>query len=88
MKPEIGSSVRLRSGGPAMTVQSIRERGESIDDSYLCMVFCRWFDETKHLCEANFDLRTLENVPITQASDKRDYPPDLDRFRNAGEKKM
>ena len=62
MKPEIGSSVRLRSGGPTMTVQSIRERGEAIDDSYMCVVFCRWFDETKHLCEANFDLRTLEDA--------------------------
>jgi uncharacterized protein YodC (DUF2158 family) len=60
MKPEIGAPVRLRSGGPTMTIQSFRERGEEIDNSYLCVVFCRWFDETKHLCEANFDLRTLE----------------------------
>ncbi len=44
MKYDIGDTVRLQSGGPLLTVQSINI------DTYLC----RWFDSDQHLNSAEF----------------------------------
>jgi len=45
----IGQIVTLRSGGPQMTIKSLRRAG----------AVCIWFDRTDRLCEAEFELEHL-----------------------------
>lgn len=45
-----GDIVRLRSGGPDMTVKLVNA-------SYV--VFCMWFDADSHVCEQGFDSELL-----------------------------
>jgi len=47
-----GDVVQLKSGGPAMTVDSIIDRGKTIE--------CTWFDEKRQLQHAQFSPAVLE----------------------------
>jgi uncharacterized protein YodC (DUF2158 family) len=50
---EIGSGVRLKSGGPAMTVEAI------FADHWGTWVRCSWSDDTRRISQT-FDLRAVE----------------------------
>jgi uncharacterized protein YodC (DUF2158 family) len=58
---QIGEVVRLKSGGPAMTVIAIGARAE------LGMVECAWFNRDHAYARANFPPRALESVSLPQA---------------------
>lgn len=51
MKP--GDIVVLRSGGPRMTLSSIRDDGSAV-------CFCKWFDESGELHKERFAYAELE----------------------------
>jgi len=55
-----GATVRLKSGGPLMTVEHLgnNEAGEE-------RVWCRWFDDKKQLQTADFRPDLLEEVVRT-----------------------
>lgn len=54
--PIIGDIVRLKSGGPSMTVESIDDQG---------MVHCIWFNNGKGLlAQRAFIAQALEAVPV------------------------
>lgn len=55
---EIGNTVSLRSGGPAMTVKSVKED----------LVECLWFFESEVRC-GTFPKGTLEHVAIADDMD-------------------
>ncbi|ENO1790665.1 TPA: DUF2158 domain-containing protein [Vibrio alginolyticus] len=48
---EEGDVVRLKSGGPNMTVVEV-------DEEYGC--FCQWFDEKGNLTQSTFNSKALE----------------------------
>ena len=56
---EIGSLVRLRSGGPVMTVASVRvnERND------LAVALCTWFNDSM-FCSQPFNVKMLEPAVI------------------------
>ena len=54
-----GSVVRLKSGGPKMTVVDFGKYGYGDEESYKC----RWFDEKKKLTEGTFTEEELELAP-------------------------
>jgi uncharacterized protein YodC (DUF2158 family) len=58
---QIGEVVRLKSGGPAMTVIAVGARAEP------GMVECAWFDRDQTYARANFPPRALEPVPLPHA---------------------
>lgn len=49
---QIGDVVRLKSGGPEMTINSIR-------DGEFAIAFCKWFDEIGQLHNEKFALTSL-----------------------------
>ena len=51
-----GDRVRLKSGGPTMTVVSLGKYGDGVAESYKC----RWFDNRKQLAEDTFTEEELE----------------------------
>jgi uncharacterized protein YodC (DUF2158 family) len=53
---EDGAKVRLKSGGPTMTVVDFGKYGYSNKESYKC----RWFDQKNSLTEATFTEPELE----------------------------
>jgi uncharacterized protein YodC (DUF2158 family) len=53
---EDGAKVRLKSGGPLMTVVDFGEYGYTGKESYKC----RWFDHKNSLTEATFTEAELE----------------------------
>ncbi|ODS55133.1 MAG: hypothetical protein ABS36_10325 [Acidobacteria bacterium SCN 69-37] len=54
-----GTKVRLKSGGPTMTVVDFGQYGYGSRESYKC----RWFDDKHKLTEATFTEAELEVVP-------------------------
>ncbi len=55
---KVGDVVRLKSGGPRMTVYEIEDEE---DMNY--MIYCRWFLENKHQPEtAGFEADALEHA--------------------------
>lgn len=46
-----GAIVRLKSGGPQMTIQGYRQAFDGGDTD---MAFCSWFDENRKLQEGTF----------------------------------
>jgi len=58
MKFSIGDLVRLRSGGPTMTVASLRVRAEGSSDE-LVSVLCTWFNGAARQ-DAPFNEKVLE----------------------------
>ena len=59
---ELGDKVRLKSGGPEMTVDKISERGDTLT--------CVWWDEKKGV----FEWRDF-NSKVVQKVTKEDYLP-------------
>ena len=61
MEFKIGDVVRLKSGGPDMTVEKYPH--ETID-GVQCFdkVDCRWFNEETHLKHATFNVEILEKL--------------------------
>lgn len=55
-----GSKVRLKSGGPLMTVN--KDRYEEIKESTDTSVPCIWFDNDQHVRKACFEEDTLDLV--------------------------
>lgn len=55
-----GSKVRLKSGGPIMTVN--KDKNEKIKESTDTSVPCVWFDNDLHVQKANFEEETLDLV--------------------------
>ena len=55
-----GSKVRLKSGGPLMTVN--KDRFEEIKESMDTRVPCIWFDNDQHVQKASFEEETLDLV--------------------------
>lgn len=54
MQPlEVGDQVRLKSGGPVMTVSKVHD---------VAKVTCDWFDEDKGVQSHIFPVKTLERV--------------------------
>lgn len=49
-----GSIVRLKAGGPNMTVAEVSQSGERVD--------CLWFDREDHLCRDAFTAVMLEQI--------------------------
>jgi len=56
---KIGDVVRLKSGGPAMTIADIRDYQGSRDGA-----FCEWLDDVKKKQSAVFALRSLEKYKV------------------------
>jgi len=54
-KVKIGDLVRLKSGGPVMTVESFRDLAEN-------ECICIWFDDKKEVMFRNFNQTTLIRV--------------------------
>jgi uncharacterized protein YodC (DUF2158 family) len=50
----VGDKVRLKSGGPIMTVK--------VGGTSRSMVICQWFDENGQLRQGRFDARELDEV--------------------------
>jgi uncharacterized protein YodC (DUF2158 family) len=59
---QIGEVVRLKSGGPAMTVIATGARAEP------GVVECAWFDRDQACATASFPPRALERVTLPQAA--------------------
>ena len=54
---EIGDKVRIKSGGPVMTVENIGDY-----TLYNPGAKCVWFDDKKKLQDSVFDVKVLEKV--------------------------
>lgn len=54
-----GTVVKLRSGGPKMTIVSDPKRDDLTHED---MVGCQWFNEAHILCSASFNLKALEII--------------------------
>ena len=59
-KFQVGDVVRLKSGGPLMTVQQA---------TYADNIMCTWFDENNKRLSEGFHPRTLQNVAPEGAND-------------------
>jgi uncharacterized protein YodC (DUF2158 family) len=59
---ENGAIVRLRSGGPIMTVAGYDLYGRDDHKTYRC----RWFDAEQNLIENNFEEWELEEVEVRE----------------------
>ena len=58
---EIGQQVRLRSGGPAMTIAQVREKDNDREGLHLTFLYCRWFvDGLLH--DGQFNAATVEAI--------------------------
>jgi uncharacterized protein YodC (DUF2158 family) len=55
---KVGDVVRLKSGGPTMTIKGFTWN-RTTDDYYTNKVDCTWFDD-KELKDASFDIIQLE----------------------------
>ena len=62
MSLQVGEIVRLKSGGPAMTVVATGARAEP------GVVECAWFDRNNGYATASFPPRALERVSLEQSS--------------------
>ena len=60
MNLQVGEIVRLKSGGPAMTVVATGARAEP------GVVECAWFDRDNAYAAASFPPRALERVNLEQ----------------------
>jgi uncharacterized protein YodC (DUF2158 family) len=56
-----GDVVRLRSGGPPMTIESFQEESISYDTSNY-FATCVWYDSSGNMRRETFDERILEKV--------------------------
>jgi uncharacterized protein YodC (DUF2158 family) len=61
MNLQVGEVVRLKSGGPAMTVVATGARAEP------GVVECAWFDRDNACATASFPPRALERVSLEQS---------------------
>ena len=59
-KFQVGDVVRLKSGGPLMTVQQA---------TYADNIMCTWFDENNKRLSEDFHPRTVQNVTQEGAND-------------------
>lgn len=64
-----GDLVVLKSGGPAMTVDTVNT--DIFDDNKITGVLCVWFVGEK-LQRVRFDYRALEPVPLPAASQQKE----------------
>jgi uncharacterized protein YodC (DUF2158 family) len=60
MTLHVGEVVRLKSGGPAMTVVATSPRAEP------SVVDCAWFDRNQGFATASFPSRAVERVGLPQ----------------------
>lgn len=56
---KVGDVVRLKSGGPNMTVNHIGPQYDGGEDR----VWCEWFNEKNHPCNKDFALTSVEKAP-------------------------
>jgi uncharacterized protein YodC (DUF2158 family) len=62
-----GTVVRLKSGGPKMTVSGYGKYGYGSTDTYKC----KWFDDKNNLIEHTFDEEDLEAVSASSGGGHR-----------------
>ena len=74
---ELGDLVRLKSGGPIMTVINVRRNGGKLGQTF-DTICCTWYDGTKY-SEHEFDYRMLVG-----AYDGPQSIPPSQRNRNSG----
>jgi uncharacterized protein YodC (DUF2158 family) len=66
-KFEPGTVVRLKSGGPKMTVVNYGKYGYGSKEEYKC----KWFDDKNQLVESTFTENELEAVPASSGGGHR-----------------
>ena len=71
---KIGDVVRLKSGGPLMTVVECRERGSTLDGVYRTV--CSWIRDGGHSDRASFPPECLDLVPNFSATSSAPMPAD------------
>jgi uncharacterized protein YodC (DUF2158 family) len=62
---EVGDVVRLRSGGPEMTVKKVQDSG---------WIECMWFTKERSLGQASFPKKTVVRVNVAPRSPYHEEP--------------